>query len=95
VESAQLFAGGTISLKEAVSGLTSSVGSAARDAEAQTTAQTLLHEQAQGARDSVVGVNHDEELANILQLQQAYQASAQIISTADTLFQTLLGVTRR
>jgi len=95
VENKHLFGGGTIRLKDSVSGLTSNVGAAARDAKEQTSAQSLLHTQAQAARDSVSGVNGDEEAANILQLQQAYQAAAQLISTADTLFQTLLGATRR
>ena len=31
----------------------------------------------------------------MIRLQQAYQAAAQIIATADTLFQTLLGAVRR
>jgi len=95
VENIRLFGGGKINLKDAVSGLTSAIGSAARDAEAGVQAQSLLYAQAQSARDAVSGVNLDEEGANILQLQQAYQAAAQIISTADTLFQTLLNVTRR
>jgi len=94
IENGHLFGGGKISLKDAVSGLTSRIGSAAKDAEAATQAQALLHAQALGARDAVSGVNLDEETANILQLQQAYQAAAQIISTADTLFQTLLNAAR-
>jgi len=95
IETGHLFGGGKISLKDAVSALTSSIGSAARTAEAATQAQALLHAQAQSARDAVSGVNLDEESANILQLQQAYQAAAQLISTADTLFQTLLNAARR
>ena len=58
-------------------------------------AQAVLHEQALAARDSISGVNLDEEAANMIRLQQAYQAAAQIIATADTLFQTLLGAVRR
>ncbi|MEM8769179.1 MAG: flagellar basal body rod C-terminal domain-containing protein [Pseudomonadota bacterium] len=41
------------------------------------------------------GVNLDEEAANMLRFQQAYQASAQMISVADTLFRTLLSVAGR
>jgi len=95
VDADGLFAGGNLSLKAAVSGLTASVGSAARDAEAQATAQAVLYAQAQSARDAVSGVDINEEAANALQLQQAYQAAAQLISTADTLFQTILNATRR
>ena len=87
--------GGRLSLNGAISGLTTSVGSAARHAGYAAEAQGVLHEQAQASRDAVSGVNLDEEAADMLRLQQAYQAAAQIISTADTLFQTLLGSVRR
>ena len=36
------------------------------------------------------GVNLDEEAANLLQWQQAYQASAQALSVANSLFTSLL-----
>ena len=36
------------------------------------------------------GVNLDEEAANLVQLQQAYQAAAQIISISDAMFASLL-----
>ncbi|MDR6990872.1 flagellar hook-associated protein FlgK [Luteimonas sp. 3794] len=87
--------GGSLSLNGAISGLTTAVGSAARHASYAAQAQATLHEQATTARESISGVNLDEEAANMLRLQQAYQAAAQIISTADTLFQSLLGAVRR
>jgi flagellar hook-associated protein 1 FlgK len=42
------------------------------------------------AKASISGVNLDEEAAKLVQFQQAYQASAQLISTSQTLFDTLL-----
>lgn len=45
-------------------------------------------------RESVSGVNLDEEAANLLRFQQAYQAAAQVIQTSQSLFQTLLGAVR-
>jgi flagellar hook-associated protein 1 FlgK len=42
------------------------------------------------AQQSVSGVNMDEEAASMINYQQAYQASAQIISTAQTIFSSLL-----
>lgn len=42
------------------------------------------------AKSSVAGVNLDEEAAKLVQFQQAYQASAQLIKTSQTLFDTLL-----
>ncbi len=45
-------------------------------------------------RDSLSGVNLDEEAANLLKYQQAYEASAQVISVARSLFQTVLDSVR-
>ena len=47
------------------------------------------------AREGISGVNLDEEAINLTRFQQAYQAAAQVISTADTLFQSLLAAVRR
>jgi flagellar hook-associated protein 1 FlgK len=41
-------------------------------------------------RDSISGVNLDEEAAKLVQFQQAYQASAQLIRAAQTIFDSLL-----
>ncbi|MDY6956452.1 MAG: flagellar basal body rod C-terminal domain-containing protein, partial [Pseudomonadota bacterium] len=57
--------------------------------------QRLLVDQARAARDAVSGVNLDEEAAQMLRFQQADQAAAQVIATADGLFQTLLDALRR
>jgi flagellar hook-associated protein 1 FlgK len=54
-----------------------------------------LLQQAQAQRDSVSGVNLDEEAANLLRYQQAYQAAAQVISIAESLFRTLIDAVRR
>jgi flagellar hook-associated protein 1 FlgK len=45
---------------------------------------------ASAASDSVSGVNLDEELANMLQFQQAYQAAAKTLTTLNTTVQSLL-----
>jgi len=95
VAAGNVFAGGTVSLNAAVSGMITRIGSTASAAEAATKAQELLHAQALSARDAVSGVNQNEEEANLIQLQQAIQTASQLISTADTLFQTILNVTRR
>lgn len=95
IDDARVVSGGTISLNGAVGGLTTMVGSAARQAEYAAEAQQVIHEDAKAIRDSVAGVNLDEEAANMLRMQQAYQAAAQIIATADTMFQSILSATRR
>jgi flagellar hook-associated protein 1 FlgK len=45
-------------------------------------------------RSSVSGVNLDEEAANLIRFEQAYNASAQVISVARQLFDTMLNTFR-
>lgn len=55
-------------------------------------AQQTLVNQSTEARDSVSGVSLDEEAANLLRFQQAYQASAQVIKIANALFDSILSI---
>lgn len=52
----------------------------------------VLNNNAVAARDSVSGVNLDEEAANLMYYQQLYDANARVISTADQLFKTLINI---
>ena len=90
-----LLDGGTQSLTLGLSQLTARVGTEARHADLGLEAQSAIHEQVVAERESVSGVNLDEEAADMLRFQQAYQAAAQVISTADNMFQTLLSAVRR
>lgn len=87
--------GGTASYQEAYGAAVADVALQSQRAQSGVNTETLLLDQAVAARDSVSGVNLDEEAANLIRYQQAYQAAAQIISVADQLFQTLLSATRR
>ncbi|MBD3619599.1 MAG: flagellar hook-associated protein FlgK [Chromatiales bacterium] len=78
------------SFGEAYNELVSDVGTRTRSAEIASNAQKGLLDQAQSRREAVSGVNLDEEAANLLRFQQAYQAAAQIISIANQNFQTLI-----
>ena len=95
LDDAKALGNGTVSLNGAIGGLTTSIGSAARQADYAQQAQQILHDQAESARDAVSGVNIDEEAANMIRFQQAYQAAAQVISTADNMFQSLLSAVGR
>ena len=90
----KLFDGGSTSLAGAQTALESGAGSRARQAGLQLDAQTAVKTQAQAARESVAGVNLDEEAADLIRFQQAYQAAAQVIQVANQLFQSLLDATR-
>ncbi len=88
-------AGGRATYEEAYGQMVADVGAKTRQSEINLAAQEVLLEQSLAARDSVSGVNLDEEAANLLSFQQAYQASAQVISAADTVFQSLLDAVGR
>lgn len=90
-----LLEGGTQSLTLGLSQLTARVGTQARHADLGLQAQSAIHAQVSAERESVSGVNLDEEAADMLRYQQAYQAAAQVISTADNMFQALLSAVRR
>jgi len=87
--------GGTLSVANAVSRLTADIGLQTRTAQVNRDAEAAVNADDLDARDSVSGVNLDEEAANMLRYQQAYQAAAQIIATASSLFDSLLNAVRR
>lgn len=82
--------GGTTSLSSAVQSYVGTVGIQTSQAQNGATAQQSVLNSAQSAQQSVSGVNLDQEAANMLQYEQAYQAAAQIIQTSATLFNSLL-----
>jgi flagellar hook-associated protein 1 FlgK len=95
IQSQQLLDGATLTLESAYGSLVSQVGSETQQAAINRDAQSLLLEQAEQARFMVSGVNLDEEAANLLRFQQAYSAAAQVVKTADDVFQILLGAIDR
>jgi flagellar hook-associated protein 1 FlgK len=86
--------GGTVGISAAYSSLVGVVGSLTHQADIAHSAQQAVVNQATQAVASVSGVNLDEEAANMLRWQQAYSAAAKVVSTADTMFQTLLAAVK-
>ena len=70
----------------------SRVGAVSRQAGIATAALTVVRDQAVQAREAVAGVNLDEEAADLIRLQQAYQANARVMQAATTMFDTLLAI---
>ncbi|MCG5524506.1 flagellar hook-associated protein FlgK [Ectothiorhodospira haloalkaliphila] len=95
VQSTGFLDGGKSSLEDAYNGLIGKVGTKTRQAQVAADSQARLLADAKAQRESLSGVNLDEEAANLLKFQQAYQASAQVIAVTSTLFDTLIGVARR
>lgn len=86
--------GGNSSITDAYGSSVADVGTRTSRAENIRDVQAKLLERAQAVKDGVSGVNLDEEAANLVQFQQAYQASAQVISAANNMIDTLLGIVR-
>lgn len=86
--------GGADSIINAFTKLTTTIGSVGSQAASNLTIQTSLNNQAVAQQQSLSGVNLDEEAANLVKFQQAYQASAQIISASQTIFSSLLAAVR-
>lgn len=95
LSNARVLDGGRSSVIEVSTALVSGVGNQAQQAEVAREAQDSLLTQSRAARDAVSGVNLDEEASDLVRFQQAYQAAAQVIAVADTVFQALLDATRR
>ncbi|MEZ5739200.1 MAG: flagellar basal body rod C-terminal domain-containing protein [Burkholderiaceae bacterium] len=72
----------------------STIGGRAFTAANDLQQSTTWQQSAVSARDSVSGVNLDEEAARLIQYQQAYQAAAKVIATSQDMFDTLMSVTR-
>ncbi|MEW8287989.1 MAG: flagellar hook-associated protein FlgK [Candidatus Thiodiazotropha endolucinida] len=95
LQNQNLLLGGTATFDATYIQMVSDVGSKTRHAELNLGAQESLLVRSQEAMAEISGVNLDEEAAKLIQFQQAYQASAQVISVAGTLFDTLIGAVRR
>lgn len=84
----------TATLNNAYAQLVAKVGSKTREVQAGERTQSSLLAQATSARDSVSGVNLDEEAANLVRFQQTYQAAGRVMSVAQRLFDEMLAIGR-
>jgi flagellar hook-associated protein 1 FlgK len=70
--------------------MVSYVGNRANVASIALTAQEASQQQVSLNREEISGVNLDEEAANLIRFQQAYQASSRVIQVAQDMFKNLL-----
>jgi flagellar hook-associated protein 1 FlgK len=84
--------GGNATYQGTYASLVSKVGSVTRQVTSEGASQKALLAQDQTARSAVSGVNLDEEAANLIRYQQAYQAASKSLSIAAKLFDTLLAI---
>jgi flagellar hook-associated protein 1 len=74
------------------SGIVFNVGNDVSDASAEQSASALVLQQLSDQLSSVSGVSLDEEAANMVQYQDAYQASAQVITTINDMMYTVVNM---
>lgn len=72
--------------------LVTTVGSDTRLTQTNAEYHTALTSDLEDQVSSVTGVNLDEEMANLIKYQHSYTAAAKLITTADQMLQTLLGL---
>ncbi|WP_413673898.1 flagellar hook-associated protein FlgK [Massilia cellulosiltytica] len=84
--------GGKATYQSAYATLVSTIGNKTREVQANAEAAAAQLTQAEAAANNVSGVNLDEEAANLLKYQQAYQASGKVMQIADTIFNALLQI---
>lgn len=87
--------GGSVSPTGLYGDMVSDVANLTRQSELNHETASAMLLQSQTSQASVSGVNLDEEAARLVQLQQAYQAAAQMVTVADDLFQSLLNAIAR
>jgi flagellar hook-associated protein 1 FlgK len=94
LQSKTVLGNGSASYQSAYGQIVSFVGNKTREVEVTGMAQQTLADQGEAARQELSGVNLDEEAANLLKFQQAYQSSAKIMEIAGRLFDELLALGR-
>jgi flagellar hook-associated protein 1 FlgK len=87
-----MFDGNTTTVADYTSSITNKIGQLSKGAQAsaQFSQDTMATMEKQ--RESVSGVSLDEEMANLMKYQYAYQAASRLYTIADQLFQSLLQV---
>lgn len=94
LQNAGTLAAGSTGFQGAYAQMVASIGAQAREVQVNQTAQKVLLSRVEESQQSLSGVNLDEEAANLLRYQQAYQAAGKMIELASRLFDTLLQIGR-
>jgi flagellar hook-associated protein 1 FlgK len=94
LQTTSIMDGGKTTFQGSYAEMVGFIGNKTREVQVNAAASESLLKQSHDAQQSVSGVNLDEEAANLLKYQQAYQAAGKVMQTASTLFDTLLSLGR-
>lgn len=81
-----------LTISEGYDGMVTSIGNYAQRASVSKEALTVIYDEAVSKRDQVSGVSLDQEAADLVRYQQAYQASAKVMQTAGILFDAIVAI---
>ncbi|PZO21685.1 MAG: flagellar hook-associated protein FlgK [Betaproteobacteria bacterium] len=81
-----------VSISDGFNQLVSRVGNKTREFNLAAESRETVLNQVADSRDALQGVNMDEEAANLIKFQQAYQASGRVISLSKELFDQILSM---
>ena len=85
---------GGLTLEDHFLALVADVGLRAQNADSRASFQQALLTQTQARRESVSGVNIDEEMTKLIQFQRAFESSSMLVRTADQMYQSLIEMVR-
>lgn len=92
LQTTNTLANSTTTYQGAYAQLIAQVGTQTNQLNVTSKAQSSLLDEVTKSQQAVSGVNLDEEAANLLRYQQAYQAAGKAMQIANTLFDTILNL---
>jgi flagellar hook-associated protein 1 FlgK len=88
----RLFGGGTQTVEEFYSDFIGEIGAEAKHVFTLGESQRLVLDQVNSRRENLRGVSINEEAAQLIIFQRAYQAAARMVSVADQMMQSILNI---
>ncbi len=82
--------GGAVSMNQFYTAFVSRIGADSKSASNEEQNQQLILTQVENQRNSFSGVSLDEEMANMIKYQRAYDASAKLVKTVDDMMNTII-----
>ncbi len=92
LQEAQIMNGNTATFGAYYDSMVSDAGLAVQQATSYYDHQSQMVLQVENYRESISGVSIDEETVNLIKYQNAYQAAAKLINTADEMMETVLSM---
>ena len=90
----RLLSGGTLTFSEFLVGVSTEIGTSVQATQRENTGLEALLSQHQQERDSVSGVDVNEEFVRLTQYQRSYEAAVRVIQTAESVLDELFQIIR-